>query len=206
MALSGILLFGFVVAHMIGNLQVFLGPEQLNAYARWLHEHRGLLWTMRGGLIVVLLIHIGNALSVVMRARAARPTRYQHYRHSAATMASRTMVFGGIALLAFVAYHLMHLTWGNAHPNFVAADVYCNVVRGFSIWWVSALYAVAQIFLGLHLYHGLWSVFQTLGISSARWDGTFRRIAALACAVIVVGNISMPAAVLTGVISGGICA
>jgi len=205
MAASGGLLFLFVLGHMIGNLQVFLGPEKLNAYAKFLHSSKALLWAVRIGLLTIAGLHIYSALQTYLVSRRARPRGYHNQRMQAATASSRTMRWGGLAILFFLVYHLMHLTWGNAHQNFTR-DVYCNVVSGFSIWWVSAIYIVANIFLGLHLFHGLWSLFQTLGINSPRWNDRLETFARGAATLVVIGNISMPVAVLTGLIpSAGIC-
>jgi succinate dehydrogenase / fumarate reductase cytochrome b subunit len=200
MAVTGVILFGFVLGHMVGNLQLYLGAQALNDYAVWLREfaHGAALPAARITLIVAVLLHIWSATSLTLASRAARPTRYRMWEARESTYASRTMRWGGVIILLFVIYHLMHFTWGNAHPSFVPGDVYHNVVAGFSVPWVSAAYILAMLALGLHLKHGLWSMFQTLGVSHPRYERYARGFAAVFAAVVVLGNISFPIAVLAG--------
>jgi len=206
MAVTGPLLFGFVVVHMAGNLQVFAGPQKLDAYAAWLYAHPALVWPMRAGLLGLLSLHVLFGLQVWLANRRARPQRYARYAPRAAGVASRTMIYGGVAIFAFVLYHLLHLTWGTAHQRFVPGAVYCNVVLGFRVWWVTAIYSVALVFIGLHLFHGLWSFLQTLGLNSPRWDRRLRQLAALAATAVVIGDLSMPIAALAGLLPTiGIC-
>lgn len=207
MAISGIVLFGFVLTHMLGNLKLYQGAEKINAYADFLREmgepilpHTGALWLLRGGLIVAVLLHIVCAYQLTRMNRKARPIGYKSRATIDATYASRTMRWGGVIILLFVLYHLAHLTFGTVHPDFVHGDVYSNVVAGFSVWWVSAFYAVAQVALGFHLYHGLWSLFQTLGVSAPRGNDWRRGIAAAFAWVVTVGNLSFPIAVLSGLV------
>ncbi len=200
MAVTGALLFGFVIVHMIGNLQLFLGQEKLDGYAKFLHANPGLVWVARSVLLLCLGLHLLSAITLFFTNRRARPQRYHREQPQASTISSRTMIFGGVAIFTFLIYHLLHFTVGSAHHDFVAGAVYCNVVEGFSIWWVSAIYVVAQIFVGLHLYHGVWSLFQTLGLISPRWELRWRRLGAAVSILLVVGNISMPAAVLAGLL------
>jgi succinate dehydrogenase / fumarate reductase cytochrome b subunit len=207
MAVSGVILFGFVVVHMIGNLKLYLGAEHMNDYAHWLRAvgapavpESGLLWIARLVLLAAVVLHIHSAWSLTMMNKAARPVGYHDRTFEKATYASRTMRWGGIIILLFVIYHLLHLTFGNAHPSFVPADPYHNVVAGFRVWWVSAFYIVANLALGLHLFHGVWSMFNSLGLTNPRFE-TWRRNFATAFAVIVtVGNVSFPVAVLLGII------
>lgn len=202
MAISGVVLFGFVVGHMIGNLQVYGGPEMLNAYAAALHGLAGPLWVVRFVLLATIGAHIWSALSLQVRNSAARPIGYRVKRDVTTSVAAKTMLYGGVALALFIIYHLLHLTVGVASPSpFNAADVYANVVQGFQFWWLSALYIVAQIMLALHLYHGVWSLFQTLGLSHPRYD-RWRRTLGTGLAVIVgAGNISIPVSIWAGIIS-----
>lgn len=200
MAMSGVILFGFVSGHMLGNLQLFLGPARLNAYAAMLQGMGPALWGVRLILLLAVLIHIFSATQLTLQSWAARPQRYARHRFREANYASRTMRWSGPLLGAFLVYHLLHLTVGSAHATFVTGDVYANVVAGFSIWYVSAFYIVAMLALGLHMYHGVWSLFQSIGASHRRFN-PWRRIFAVAItAVVVVGNISMPVAVLTGLV------
>jgi succinate dehydrogenase / fumarate reductase cytochrome b subunit len=204
MAVTGVFLVLFVIGHMIGNLQVYLGPEPLNHYAELLRElgHGGLIWVFRGAMLGAVGLHVWAATALTLGSWAARPTGYrrrQQYQES--TYASRTMRWGGPLLLIFIIYHLLHLTTGQAHGSFVVGDVYHNVVAGFSVWWVSGFYILAQLALGLHLYHGVWSMLQTLGLSHASYNRMRTVIALLIALVIAIGNISIPVAVLTGFVS-----
>ena len=208
MAVTGIVLFGFVLVHMLGNLKLYQGPEKINGYAEWLREvgspvlpHSGLLWIARIVLLGAIVLHVTAATQLTLKNRRARPERYQRRVAIQSTYATRTMRWGGVIIALYVLYHLAHLTWGTAHPSFVAGDVYGNVVAGFKIWWVSAIYIVAQIALGSHLYHGLWSMFQSLGW----WEPSDprdwrRRFAQVFAGVITLGNLSFPLAVLAGVV------
>lgn len=207
MAVSGLVLFGFVLGHMAGNLKLYQGPEKLNAYAEWLREigapalpHGGLLWIARAVLLAAVAVHMVSAWQVTRMSRAARPRGYADDRRVQATYASRTMRWGGVLIALFVVYHLFHFTWGPAwaHPDFVPGDVYHNVVAGFSVLPVSLFYIVAQAALALHLYHGLWSLFQSLGWNHPRIKPWRRPFAKAFAALIFVGNVSFPIAVLTG--------
>ncbi|MCC6750861.1 MAG: succinate dehydrogenase cytochrome b subunit [Deltaproteobacteria bacterium] len=200
MAVTGVVLFGFVLGHMVGNLQVFAGPERLNGYAKTLHSMPALVWIVRLTLLFALVLHIVASVKVAIRSKRARPERYHRVRYGAATYASRTMRLSGPIIAAFVIYHLMHFTTGNAHPSFQPGDVYHNVVVGFSNPLVSGFYILAQILLATHLFHGVWSLFQTLGLNRPGLDRRLRTGAALFATVVAVGNISMPVAVLAGLV------
>ena len=203
MALTGLVLFGFVMVHMLGNLQMFLPDhEAINHYGRFLREllHGGGIWAARGVLLASVVLHIWAAWSLSRTNWNARPIAYKVVTPDASTYASRTMRWSGPILLLFIVYHLLHFTLGTVHPDFVEGDVYRNVIVGFSVWPVTLFYVVAMLALGLHLRHGAWSMLQTLGASHPRWDGT-RKLAATAFTVIVVlGFISVPLAVLAGVL------
>jgi len=209
MAVSGVVLLGFVAGHMIGNLKVFMGPEAFNHYAEGLRTigdpffARGqLLWLVRLVLLAAVTIHIVAAVQLVQKSRRARPVQYTKYDGDMVfSYASRTMTWGGFIILAFVVYHLMHLTFGNAHPDFIHGDAYHNFVRGFRSVPVSVAYVAAMIPLGFHLYHGFWSMFQTFGVANARNDRIRRVAAAILALVVVLGNISFPVAVLAGIVS-----
>jgi len=200
MAISGLVLLGFVVGHMIGNLQIYLGADALNAYAEFLRHflHGQGIWLARGGVLLAVVAHIWAATSLTLGNWGARPVGYREWEARESTYASRTMIWSGPILFAFILYHLAHLTVGSAHPQFVASDVYRNVVIGFSNPFASAFYILAMLALGLHMYHGLWSMLQTLGLSHERWNPWRRGLALAVAAVVVVGNISIPVAVLAG--------
>jgi succinate dehydrogenase / fumarate reductase cytochrome b subunit len=202
MAVTGLILFGFVVAHMSGNLLAYLGPEALNAYAVWLREllHGAGLWIARAVLLLAVILHIWSAVSLTKDNRKARPVDYRQRHWVESTYASRTMVWSGPILALFIVYHLLHFTTGNLHPNFVEGDVYHNFVAGFRVIPVSAFYILAMLALGLHLYHGVWSMLQTLGLSHPRWNPLRKAFATAMTAIVVLGNISFPIAVLLGVI------
>jgi succinate dehydrogenase / fumarate reductase, cytochrome b subunit len=208
MAVSGVILLGFVVGHMVGNLKVYQGRESFNLYAQGLRQFGlpffsdgQLLWLVRVVLLAALLIHITAAIQLSMRKRQARAVGYTRYDNDLAfSYASRTMLWGGIIILLFVVYHIMHLTLGTVHPNFNYADPYGNFVIGFSSVPVSLAYIAAMIPLGLHMYHGFWSMLQTLGANNPAYARYRRPVAAFLAIAVVVLNISFPVAVLAGII------
>lgn len=207
MALSGVVLFGFVMGHMVGNLKLYQGPEAVNSYARFLREmgtplfnHESLLWIARIVLLTSVFAHIITAIQLARSNSDARPVGYKKKEHIASSYAARTMIFSGPILAAFVIYHIMHLTTGWVHPNFNPDDVYQNLIRGFQVWYVSAFYIVAMLGLGYHMIHGVWSFMQSLGLNNSKYDMLIRRFAAVATAAVVVGNISFPVSVLLGIV------
>lgn len=207
MAITGLVLFGFVLVHMIGNLKMYFGEAVFDHYAEGL---RGLgapffgpgqlLWVARIVLLACAGLHILSAWLLTRQSWRARPEAYAVKEWVQATYAARTMRWGGVILLAFILYHLAHLTLGWVHPDFVAGKVFQNVVIGFQIWWVACFYIAANLALGLHLYHGLWSLFQTMGWNNPRWNPWRRRFATLFAGLITLGNVSFPVAVLTGLV------
>jgi succinate dehydrogenase / fumarate reductase cytochrome b subunit len=202
MAATGCVLFGFVFAHMVGNLQVYLGPEAMNHYAVFLRSmlHGWGLWIARSVLVVSVGLHIWAATTLTLQSWRARPLAYQQWEARESTYASRTMRWGGVILFLFVAYHLQHFTFGNLHPDFRPGDVYHNFVAGFREVPASVIYIVAMLALGLHLYHGGWSMLRTLGVSHPRYLRMAKAAALLFALVVTAGNISFPVAVLAGVI------
>ena len=203
MAVTGAILFGFVLGHLAGNLLLYQGPEAINAYAVELRTllHGAALWIARGTLLLAVVLHIWSAWALTVRNAKARPHGYSQLAHVRSTYASRTMRWSGVIVLAFVIYHLMHFTFGNVHPSFVEGDVYHNVVTGFRVWPVSLFYVIAMVLLGLHLNHGIWSMFHTLGVSHPARRKALRLFAAAFSVLIVLGNISFPLAVLFGFVS-----
>ena len=204
MAVTGLALFFFVFGHMAGNLQVFLGPEALNRYGAFLHGLGDLLWLVRGGLLAMVALHIWSAIKLTEENRAARPQPYARQELVAASYASRTMIWSGPIVAAFVIFHVLHLTAGKVlelhelGPNM--PDVRYNVITGFSNPWISGFYILAMILLCLHLYHGMWSMFQSLGISHPRYTPIVKKAAAVLAIAVAVGNCSIPIAVLTGLL------
>ena len=198
MALTGLVLFGFVVAHMVGNLQVYLGPTKLDEYGAALRKLPALLWALRLGLLAAAAGHVWAATSLTLSNRAARPIGYRQTRYQESSYASRTMRWSGVILLLFIVYHLLHFTIGTVHPSFVEGAVNHNFVAGFRVPWVSAFYILAMLCLGMHMYHGVWSMLQTLGLSHPRYNPLRQAVAGAITVAVVVGNISMPLAVLAG--------
>jgi succinate dehydrogenase / fumarate reductase cytochrome b subunit len=203
-AITGVVLFGFVLGHLLGNLQIFLGPEALNRYAELLRANPGLLWAARIVLLGSVILHIVATVQLKAMALHARPSRYVRYTPTTSSFASRTMMWTGPMIAAFVVYHLLHFTTGTAHPDFVKEDVYRNVVLGFRSIPVSIAYIVAMVLLGWHLQHGLWSMFQSLGINHPVYTPLFKRFALVFAILIVAGNIAIPVAVMAGFAGGHI--
>src|SRR2546425_2952634 len=209
MAVTGVILFLFVVGHLLGNLKIFEGPQAFNAYAEGLRTvgapffGRGwLLWIVRIVVIVAVLAHIWAAIETTRASWRARPVGYRRLDAVETTYAARTMRWGGVLIALYVIYPLPDLTFGRVNPSFVPGDVYHNVVTSLLVWPVAAAYIAAMVVLGLHLYHGTWSALQTLGLNpppTYRW----RRGAAAAIAVLIAGGyISIPVAVLAGGVRG----
>jgi succinate dehydrogenase / fumarate reductase cytochrome b subunit len=208
MAITGIVWMGYVLAHMVGNLKAFLGPEDLDHYAEFLREllvpifPRTLtLWLMRLGLIAAILLHIHAATTLTIMNRRARPVRYQSHRdYVVATFASRTMRYTGVLVLLFLFVHLGDLTWGWFNPDFVRGEVYRNMDASLSRWWMNLFYIVANLALFLHLWHGGWSLFQSLGWNNPRFNQARRWFALGFAGVVLAGNIALCVGVLSGVI------
>lgn len=210
MAVTGIILFGFVFVHMLGNLKVYLGsdaPAHLAEYGEFLRNlgapaipPYGALWIARIVLLACVVFHIWAAWSLTQMAKAARPSRYEHKEKNHTTYASRTMRWGGVILLLFIIYHLLDLTVGTVNPNFQEGRPYENLVASFSLWYVALFYIVANVALGLHLYHGVWSLFQSLGWNHPRFNHWRSWFAHAFAWIITLGNISFPLAVMTGLL------
>src|SRR5581483_857210 len=164
MAVTGLIMIGFVIGHLAGNLLVFAGRGRINAYSAFLHSTGEVLWGVRLVLLVSVILHITAAVQLTAIDRAARPIGYAKHQYEAATWASRTIRWGGVLLLVFIVYHLLHMTVGTVHPSFTPGDVYHNLITGLSVWYVAAFYLIAMLALGLHLYHGTWSSIKTLGL------------------------------------------
>ncbi len=203
MGVTGFVVVGFVIAHMAGNLQVFMGPEKLNQYAAFLVSLGGLLWVLRGIILLAAVLHVIFATQVTLQSWRARPSSYAVYRYQASSYAARTMRLGGPMLALFIIYHLLHLTFGVVQPAGEAFDphhVYNNVVYGFQVWWLSALYIVAMGLLALHIWHGVSSMLQSVGLNHPKWNPWRFGLSALVAGAVALGNISMPLAVLAGLI------
>lgn len=202
MAVTGAVMFVFVIGHLAGNLQVFAGPEKLNAYGKLLHDLGELLWPVRIVLLLCVTLHIIATVQLALVKKRARPVGYSAKKAIASSYASRTMYWSGPIVLAFIIFHLLHLTAGYIHPEyeFIDGDVYHNVVAGFQVWWVSVWYIFAMVLLGLHLRHGIWSAFQSLGLNHPRHTPLLQKAAWVIAVAIVLGYISIPISVLLGVV------
>lgn len=208
MAITGIIGYGFVILHMIGNLHIFEGPAEFNHYAEFLRTvgmpvvpERGVLWILRVVLIAAVVLHVNAALQLTRLDLASRPKGYRETKRKRATFASMTLRWGGIAIFFFLIYHLAHFTFGLGIPNFGGHETaYANVVTGFANPINVALYIVAVGALGMHLYHGVWSMFQTLGLNSRRTDGLWRGLAALSGILLFLGFSTVPVAVIAGIV------
>jgi succinate dehydrogenase / fumarate reductase cytochrome b subunit len=199
------LLMAFVLVHMIGNLKIYFGAGSFDQYSHWLREvgepalpREALLWGVRIVLLAALFAHLWAAYTLTMINRRARPTAYKSKRdYVAADFASRTMRWTGIIVLLFVIFHLLDLTWGPANPDFISGDPYHNIITSFERVPVALVYVFANLALGVHLYHGAWSLFQSMG-----WTRPWRRqFATVFAGLIVLGNVSFPLAVIFGVIN-----
>ncbi len=200
MAVTGAILFLFVIGHLLGNLQVFEGPARLNAYGKFLKSLGELLWIARIGLLAAVGLHILATVQLWLLNQKARPVAYAKKKSVNSSYADRTMYWSGPIVLAFVIFHLLQFTAGYIHPEsqFIEGDIYHNVVAGFSVWWVSVWYIFSMILLGFHLRHGLWSMFQSLGMNHPRHTPVLKQAALWIALLITVGYISIPVAVLAG--------
>lgn len=207
MAVTGLIWVGYVIGHMLGNLKVFAGPETINAYGTFLRTfgeplfgYSQVLWLVRAVLAVSLVLHIWAAFSLTQTDLASRPVGYAVRKNVAKGYAARVMRWGGVIIAAFVVFHLLHLTIGTVHPSFVEGDIYHNMVAGFRVLPVSLFYIVAMVALGFHLQHGVWSMFQTLGLNNRGWTRFWGAVANVIAVVVPLGFISIPLAVLTGIV------
>jgi succinate dehydrogenase / fumarate reductase, cytochrome b subunit len=200
-AVTGLVMFGFVVGHLAGNLQIFGGREMLNDYARYLHEATPLLWGTRIVLLISVVLHFLFTVQLAAQNRASRPVKYEMHKPIQASPPSRFMIWSGVFLLLYIVYHLMHFTTGTLHPEFDPTDIYANVVIGFSSAPVTIVYILAMVSLGFHLNHGVYSMFQTLGLNHPRYNGWRRCLAMAAGWLIPIGYITIPVAVLLGILA-----
>jgi succinate dehydrogenase / fumarate reductase cytochrome b subunit len=225
-AVTGMALTAFVIAHMSGNLLIFRGRDALNSYAQFLKDHPGPLWAARIGLLVTFLLHISIAIRLTLRNRTARPTRYAYENTVQASWASRTMIWSGLVILAFLIFHLLQYTFGlvaatapdgrnylalhqsltqtSPHDPAYRHDVYEMTVYGFRNVPVVIAYIVAQLFLGLHLSHGVASTFQSMGWTAPRWWCLLRSVSLIVAWAVMIGNIAMPLAVLAGLVGADV--
>ena len=207
MAFTGIALIGFVLAHMLGNLQIFLGAEKLNHYGQTLVNLGGLLWFLRLTLLVIFVFHIYLGFRLKIMNKMARPETYANENTIQASLASRSMIFTGLMILFFVIYHLLHYTFCKMNPEFLTLmdekgqhDIYHMLIFGFSNIYVSATYIVAIFMLSVHLYHGASSLFQSLGLNNAKYKKYTRVVGPILSALVFIGYVSIRVAVMLGFI------
>ena len=200
MAVSGVVLAGFVAGHLLGNLQIFLGPDRFNGYARTLKSLPELLWAVRITLLVMVMLHIWSSIQLAVVKVEARPVGYTRKKSIASSYASRTMYWSGPIVAAFIIYHLMQFTFGVGGTPYMESDPYGNVINGFRVPAVSLFYIVAMGLLCLHLRHGLSSIVQSLGLHHPRYTPRLKAVSAIVAALIFLGFISIPVAVMTGAI------
>jgi succinate dehydrogenase / fumarate reductase, cytochrome b subunit len=203
LAVSGVVLFGFVIVHMLGNLQVLLGPEAFNGYAESIKSNAALLWGARSVLLIALIVHVVIVLELYGKSIAARPVGYKVKKNIATTYAGLMMKYTGPILLAYIVFHLAHFTFpGTALGDYehVPEDVYSNFVRAFSIPWVVALYVFANLMLSMHLYHGAFSMLQSIGFNHPRYNQRLKLVARGLAFLVTAGNVFLPLTVLLGLV------
>lgn len=208
MALSGVLLLFFVIGHMLGNLQVFIGQDQLNTYAEKLQELGLLLWAVRLFLLAFAVVHILFGIVLWIRNRESRPVKYHDQNFQRATLASRTMIWSGAGIGLYVVYHLLHFTFRVTNPGYQELidplgrpDVYSMVVLGFQNYFISGIYILAMLFLAFHLSHGAASMFQSMGWNTTRVEPILKRIAFAVAVLLFAGYTAVPVAVLLGIVT-----
>lgn len=203
MAVTGLVMLGFLVSHVSANLLAFLGPEYINRYSRFLHESPEILWPARLILLASVILHATSAYQLARASHAARPIDYGMHRLQVATFASRTIRWFSIGLAAFIVIHLLHLTLGRLLPGFRPGDPYANIVTAFSTQPVmTAFYLVMMVVVGLHVYHGAWSSIRTLGLSRPKLNPLVRPVAKIVALVLWLGFSAVPLGVLAGIIGG----
>jgi succinate dehydrogenase / fumarate reductase cytochrome b subunit len=201
MAVTGIIMVAYLITHVLANLLVFQGPEQINSYSRFLHGTGGALWVARLVLFAALVLHILAAVQLTARRQAARPVGYAGGREAqVSTFASRSIRWGGGFILVFLVYHILHFTLGTVHTSFVEGDPYHNVAAGFASPAVVVFYELAMAAVGLHLYHGIWSSGRSLGLSGPSPRPLRRQLALVLALIVWAGFAVIPVAVYAGVI------
>ncbi|MER5897168.1 succinate dehydrogenase [Streptomyces sp. NPDC001876] len=208
MAVSGLIMLGYLSVHMLGNLKIFSGSDEFNHYAHWLRtlgepflHYEWALWIIRVVLVAAVVLHAVSAYQLSRRDIRARPNAYVH-KKARASYATRTMRWGGIILALFIVWHILDLTTGTVHTGgFQSGHPYQNVLDTFSTWYGNVIYIVAVLAMGLHVQHGFWSAAQTLGVGNATRDRVLKTVANIFAVVLTVGFVSVPLAVMTGVVS-----
>ena len=207
MAVTGLLMVAFLFVHMLGNLKIFFGPHDFDAYAGWLRtigepvlHGAWYLWIQRAVLLVALVLHVVAAAQLSRRDLAARPVKYAHGQRRQASFATFTMRWGGVILGLFIIWHLLDLTAGKVNPDYVADHPYHNVVADFQVWWINVIYIVAMVMVGLHIHHGFWSATRTLGLRPGR-SAAIRTTGTVLALAITIGFLAVPVGVMIGLVS-----
>ena len=202
MGVTGLIGIGFVILHSLGNLLVFRGAAAINSYSHFLKSTGELLWTLRVVLVVAVILHVIAAVQLTVQSRAARPIEYTRRESQVATIASRTMRWGGVLLLVFIVLHILHFTTGTIKPAgvFSSEDVYANVIASFRIWWVALFYVLAMVFLGLHLFHGAWSSVRSIGVSPPSPQPLHRRVSLVIAILVWAAFTAVPVAVFSRIV------
>lgn len=206
MAITGVVMVGYLIGHVSGNMLIFRGPEAINAYSKFLHDSKALLWGTRVVLLVSVVLHIWATLRFLKLRSSARPVAYGVKGAHGTTWAARTMYWSGPVIALFIVYHILHLTTGTVHPTFAknvdptthTVDVYANLVEGFQRPLAAGIYIVAMLAIALHLSHGLWSLLQTVGVNRPNWEPALRCLGVLTGVLITAGFVAVPVAVLLG--------
>ena len=206
MAVTGVVMIGYLIGHVSGNMLIFRGPEAINAYSKFLHGAKGLLWGTRVILLLAVLVHIWATLKFLKLRSDARPVAYASKGAHGTTFAARTMFWSGPVIALFIVYHILHLTTGTLHHTFAKnvnptthdVDVYANLVEGFQQPLAAGIYIVGMLAIAFHLSHGIWSLTQTIGVNRPNWECSLRGLAVLAGIVITVGFVAVPVSVLLG--------
>lgn len=208
MAVTGLIMVAFLLVHMLGNLKIFFGPHDFDAYAAWLRtigepvlHGAWYLWIQRAVLLVAVVLHVTAATQLSKRDLQARPIKYEHGQRPKATFATRTMRWGGVILALFIIWHLLDLTAGQVNPNFVKDHPYHNVVKDFQVWWINLIYIVAMLAVGLHIFHGFRSAAQTLGRRNAFRGNALQAVGTTLALVITAGFLAVPIGVMTGLVN-----
>jgi succinate dehydrogenase / fumarate reductase cytochrome b subunit len=207
MAVTGLIWFGYLILHLWGNIKIYAGPEFLNEYGGFLRSvgepffgASQLLWLARIILIPAFVLHVWAAVQLTARDASSRPRGYSMRRNLESSFASRTMIWGGVFIFLFLIYHLLDFTFGTVNPSYEEGNIYHNVVASFHVLPVAVLYILAMVAVGLHLFHGIWSTFQTLGWNTARSTRLVRNVATFVAVLLTIGNISIPVSVLVGIV------
>ena len=208
MAVTGLIMVAFLLAHMLGNLKIFFGPHDFDAYAGWLRtigepvlHGAWFLWIQRAVLLGAVVLHITAAAQLSRRDLKARPTKYAHGQRRQATFATRTMRWGGVILALFIVWHLLDLTAGVTNPDYAEGHPYHNVVADFQTWWINLIYIVAVVLLGIHVNHGFWSAAQTLGLTKPTRNAAIRATGTTVALALTIGFLAVPIGVMTGLVS-----